>query len=65
MTSKIFFDTQNELEGLFSDSDSKLESEEDWFGEPKHLLSFINLFLFFMQKIFFLKTLVLQLKEKM
>ena len=38
MTSKIFFDTHDKLEGMFSDPGSKLESKKDWFGEPKHLL---------------------------
>ena len=38
MTSKLFFDTKDELEGIFSDSGSELGSEKDWFGEFKHLL---------------------------
>ena len=40
MTSKLFFDTKDELEGIFSDSGSELGSEKDWFGEFKHLLLF-------------------------
>ena len=32
MTSKIFFDTPNELEKMFFDSGSKLKFEKDWFG---------------------------------
>ena len=40
MTSKILFDTKDELEGIFSDSGSELGSEKDWFGEFTHLLLF-------------------------
>ena len=45
MTSKLFFDTKDELEGIFSDSGSELGSEKDWFGEFKHLLLFFIIFL--------------------
>ena len=48
-TSRSFFDTQDELEGVFSDSGSELESERDWFGELKYhcnndfnIMSFID-----------------------
>ena len=37
MTSKIFFDAKDKLEGMFSDSGSELKSEREWFGEFKHL----------------------------
>ena len=47
MTSKIFFDTKDELEGIFSGSGSELGSEKDWFGEFKHLLFIIFLIFFF------------------
>ena len=41
MTSKIFFDAIDKLEGFFSSSESELKSEKEWFGEFKHfLLSF-------------------------
>ena len=43
MTSKIFFDTKDELEGMFSDSGSELESEIECFGEFKRLLFIIFL----------------------
>ena len=45
MTSKIFFDEKDESEGMFSDSGSELGSEREWFGEFKHLLLFIIIFL--------------------
>ena len=38
ITYKIFFDTKDELEGMFSDSGSELGSEREWFDEFKHLL---------------------------
>ena len=44
MTSKIFFDAKDKLEGMFSDSGSELKSEREWFGEFKHLLLFIIFF---------------------
>ena len=52
MTSKIFFDTKDELEGMFSDSGSELKSEREWFGEFKHLLlfTFLIIFLFIMRQ---------------
>ena len=48
MTSKIFFDTPNELEKMFFDSGIKLEFEKDWFDKLKHIILFINLLLIFL-----------------
>ena len=44
MTSKLFFDTKDELEGIFSDSGSELRSKKEWFGEFEHLLLLIIFF---------------------
>ena len=46
MASRTFFDTQDELEVMFSDSGSELESEIECFGEFKRLLFIIFLIIF-------------------
>ena len=48
MASRTFFDTQDELEVMFSDSGSELESKKEWFGEFKHLLLFIIFLIIFL-----------------
>ena len=48
MASRTFFDTKDELEVMFSDSGSELESEKEWFGEFKHLLLFIIFLIIFL-----------------
>ena len=48
MTSKIFFDAKDELEGMFFGSGSELKSEREWFGKFKHLLLFIIFLIFFL-----------------